>query len=59
MGKPKKVKPPPPPAPVPTVEETAPAGDEAVARTRRRSGYQRTILTGSLSPSTGKKTVLG
>jgi hypothetical protein len=59
MGKPKTPKPPPPPAPAPTVEETAPAGDEAVSRARRRGGYRRTILTGSLSPSTGKKAVLG
>jgi hypothetical protein len=59
MGKPSKPKPPPPPDPVATVEETEPAADEAVARQRRRSGYQRTILTGALSPSSGKKTVLG
>lgn len=59
MGKPKAPAPPPPPAPAPTVEDTAPAADEATARARRRSGYQKTLLTGSLSPSTGKKTVLG
>jgi hypothetical protein len=59
MGKPKKPKPPPPPSPAPTVQEAAPAEEEAVTRQRRRSGYQRTILTGALSPSTGKKTVLG
>lgn len=59
MGKPSKPKPPPPPAPVPTVEETAPAEDEIVTRSRKRSGYQRTLLTGALSPSSGKKTVLG
>lgn len=59
MGKPKTPKTPPPPAPTPTVEETTPAADEATAKARRRGGYRRTVLTGALSPTTGKKTVLG
>jgi hypothetical protein len=62
MGKPKAPKPPPPPppvAPAATVEDTAPAGDEAITRKRRQGGYRKTVLTGSLSPSSGKKTVLG
>lgn len=59
MGKPSKPKPPPPPAPAPTVMDAEPAGDEAIAKQRRRSGYQKTMLTGALSPNTGKKTTLG
>jgi hypothetical protein len=59
MGKPKAIKAPPPPAPIATVEETATSGDEAITKARRRSGYQKTVITGALSPSTGKKTVLG
>lgn len=62
MGKPKAPKPPPPPppiAPAPTVMETEKPAEEAVAKERRRSGYRKTILTGELTPSSGKKTVLG
>lgn len=62
MGKPKAPKAPPPPppiAPAPTVQESEPAAEETMRRTRRRSGFQKTILTGSLTPGTGKKTVLG
>lgn len=59
MGKPKAVKPPPPPAPAPTVMDAEPAADEAVAKQRRRSGYQKTMLTGALTPTTGGKTTLG
>jgi len=59
MGsKPKIKKPPiPPPAPIP---ETGPeTGEFAMRAARRRSGYLKTILTGALSPSTGKKKLLG
>lgn len=59
MGKPKKIKPPAPPAPAPTVEQAEPAAEDVVRRQQRRSGYQKTILTGALSPTTGKRTVLG
>ena len=59
MGKPKKIKPPAPPAPAPTVMEAEPAADDAVKKQRRRSGFQQTLLTGALTPATGKKTVLG
>jgi hypothetical protein len=58
MGKPKSIEPP-APAPVATQMETEPAAETAVAQQQRRKGYQKTILTGSLAPSTGKKTVLG
>jgi hypothetical protein len=47
----------PPPAPLPEVPEEA--GEEAIKKARRRSGFQKTILTGSLTPESGKKTVLG
>lgn len=61
MSKPKAVKPPPPPAPVPTVVESAAdeAEDETKRRARKASGYSKTILTGGLAPTTGKRTVLG
>lgn len=54
-----KPKPAPPPSPAPTVMETQPAEESAVKQQRRRTGYQKSILTGALTPSTGKKTVLG
>jgi hypothetical protein len=59
MGKVSKPQAPAPVAPAPTVMETEPASESAVKKERRKSGYQSTLLTGSLSPSTGKKTVLG
>ena len=58
--KPKTVKAPPvpEPAPVPVVSDEA---DEFTANEmRKRSGINKTFLTGNLSPkSTGKKTTLG
>ncbi len=59
MGKPSKPKVAPLPAPAPTAMETEPAETEAVKKQRRQSGYRQTILTGALTPSTGRKTVLG
>jgi len=59
MGKPKAVKPPPPPAPAAIPEEAPEAAETAIKRARRRGGYRKTILTGALSPTTGKKTTLG
>jgi hypothetical protein len=46
-----------PPA-IPVVDDET--GDEAISSARKRSGYQKTIITGALEPKpTGKKTVLG
>ena len=60
MGKPKTPKPPPPPAPVAIQDVSAAPADDAVKAQRRRSGYQKTVLTGNLTPmNTGKKTTLG
>ena len=62
FSKPKKVKPPPPPplpAPVATADVSQQAGETAIRRARRRGGYRKTMLTGALSPTTGKKTTLG
>lgn len=59
MGKPKKIEPPPAPEPAPTIETTEQAGDAAVTQQRKRRGFQKTLLTGALTPTTGKKTVLG
>jgi hypothetical protein len=59
MGKPKAPTPPPPPAPAPTVQDAQPAAEDTIRKQRKQSGYQKTILTGALTPNTGKKTVLG
>jgi len=59
MGKPKAVKPPPPPPPAAIPGEAPEAGETAIRRARRRGGFQKTMLTGALSPTTGKKTTLG
>jgi len=59
MGKPKTPKPPPPPAPVAAVDVSKAPEDEAIKAKRRKSGYQKTVLTGNLAPNTGKKTTLG
>lgn len=56
--KPKTPPPPPPPAAAPTEMTAEPAADAEMRKQRRRSGYQSTILTGSLGPGKGK-TVLG
>jgi len=59
FSKPKKVKP-----PVVSASPTLPivdtgAEDEATKQAMRRKGFKKTIITGALSPGTGKKTVLG
>lgn len=60
MGRPKKVKLPPVPAPAPIPDVSEEAPEEAMKKARRRRGFERTIITGSLAPSpTGKKTTLG
>lgn len=58
-GKPKAVKPPPVPPPAAIPEVGPEPAEEAVRRARRRRGWQRTIITGSLEPMAKKKTVLG
>jgi len=50
--KPKKPEAPKPQAPPPTVQETMPAEEVAMKKQRRQSGYQKTLLTGQLAPST-------
>lgn len=40
-------------------EKSEEAGESEVKRVRRQQGYQKQILTGSLKPTTGGKTVLG
>ena len=60
FSKPKSVKPPPvqPPPAIPEVDESV--ADVAAQRARRRSGFRKTIITGSLTPEgSGKKTTLG
>jgi len=59
FSKPKAVKPPPPAAPAAVPGEAPEAGETAIRRARRRRGFQKTMLTGGLSPTTGKKTTLG
>jgi hypothetical protein len=59
MTKPKAQKAPalPPPTAIPEVaQETE---ETAMKQIRRRSGYGRTVITGSLSPAKRGKTVLG
>ena len=59
MSRPKAVKAPPPPAPQ-AVIETGPETSEAeIKRQKRKSGFAKTVITGNLAPTTGKKTVLG
>lgn len=59
--KPEPLPPPPPPPPPAAIPEVGPEpAEEAAKRARRRAGWQRTIITGSLVPeTTGKKTKLG
>lgn len=59
LTKAKKPSPPPTQAPMAQVIEEGPAGDDEVRKTRRRSGYEKTILTGALAPSVGGRTILG
>jgi hypothetical protein len=57
FGKPKAPPPVPPPPPVPEAGQTQ--ADAGMKKARRRSGYEKTLLTGSLSPNSGRKTMLG
>ena len=59
FSKPKTVKPPPVPEPVAMPEVTAEAGETAMKRARRKKGYAKTIITGSLEPAAKKRTILG
>jgi len=59
FSKPKKVALPPVPAPPALPDTTDEAGDESSRRIRSRSGFQSTLITGALTPQTGKKTLLG
>ena len=57
-----KPKPPPMPEvpPPPALPDESPEAEDAAAkRMRSRSGYQKTLITGALTPNTGKKTLLG
>lgn len=50
----------PTPAPPPRMPEVSDATADYAARlARMRSGFKKTILTGDLSPDTGKKKLLG
>ena len=59
FSKPKPPKPPPVPPPPAIPQDTGDAGDYAAKLAQRRSGFRKTVLTGSLEPNTGKKSVLG
>jgi len=53
---------PPPPAKLPappTTVDTTQGGEWEMKKAASRQGVQKTILTGALTPSSGKKTVLG
>ena len=53
------IKPPKPPAPPPVPQEAPQTGDQAIEKQRRKSGFEKTVMTGELTPNTGKKTTLG
>ncbi|HOK66365.1 MAG TPA: hypothetical protein PLV55_06090 [Anaerohalosphaeraceae bacterium] len=46
-------------APAPTTETIRETEETETRRAAARSGYRKTILAGSLAPSSGKKTTLG
>ena len=47
----------PPPAAIPVVGPDT--EDSAMKSAKQRAGYQKTIITGDLTPNTGKKRLLG
>lgn len=59
FSSPSKVSPPPvpPPQPIPVVGEKV--EDIEKKYILNKSGFKKSILTGALTPSTGKKTLLG
>jgi len=59
FSKPKTPEMPPVPPPPALPDEAPEAEEDAAKRMRRRSGFQSTLLTGSLTPETGKKSLLG
>jgi len=59
FSKPKSQDPPPVPGPEAIPEVADETGDFATKQAKKRSGFRKTILTGSLTPNTGKKQVLG
>ena len=59
MSKPSTVKPPRPPDPVATPVTTPEIEDTAIKKARRGMSFQKTRLTGQLTPSTGRRTTFG
>jgi hypothetical protein len=59
FGKKPKAPPVPELPPPPTTTDTTQGGESAMKEAVGRSGYQKTILAGALTPKTGKKTALG
>jgi hypothetical protein len=62
MGSPPKVKPPPIPSPQATpstASDSSLAADEAIKKQRRKSGFEKTLLTGTLGATGTGKTTLG
>jgi hypothetical protein len=57
--KPPKVKTPPLPPPAAILDVGEETGEQAMKRARRRSGFGSTLMTGALTPKTGKRTTLG
>ena len=47
------------PPPLPAIPEIEEPGDATRRGARRRRGFRRTIITGALTPQTGKKVSLG
>jgi len=45
----------PPPAPIPEAQDPK----DALARQKKRGGFRETVITGGLTPETGKKRLLG
>lgn len=58
MGAP-KMKPPPIPPPPAIPQESPDTADQAIEKQRRKSGFEKTIVAGGLTPNTGKKITLG
>jgi hypothetical protein len=54
-----KFKAPPVPDPQATPEVAAETEDEAMKKIRKQSGFENTLVTGNLTPNTGKKKLLG
>jgi len=59
FSKPKTPKMPPVPPPPPIPEVGPETEDIAMRQIKKRKGFQSTILTGALTPTATKKTVLG